>query len=59
MLLNPVCLLVYAIASWKFFEDRITFEEMMLLNFFGKAYVDYQRRVGTGLPFIRGYRVDL
>lgn len=59
MLLNPVCLVVYAIASWKFFEDRITFEELTLLDFFGDDYVDYQRRVGTGLPFIRGYRIKL
>ena len=31
----------------------------MLLNFFGDDYVAYQKRVGTGLPFIDGYRVSL
>jgi protein-S-isoprenylcysteine O-methyltransferase len=48
-------MVLYAIASWKFFDERITVEEETLLNFFGEAYVDYQKRVGTGLPFIRGY----
>lgn len=58
VLANPVCACVYTAVSWKFFKDRIGVEEIMLLNFFGQEYVDYQRLVGTGLPGIRGYVVD-
>jgi protein-S-isoprenylcysteine O-methyltransferase len=56
ILCNPLCLVAYAIVSWKFFNERIYEEEIALLNFFGEDYLDYQRRVPTGLPFIYGYR---
>lgn len=59
ILQNPLCLLAYAVVSWKFIYDRILFEETTLLNFFGQDYVDYQKKVGTGLPFISGYKLDL
>lgn len=59
MLCNPVCAMAYAIVSWKFFKFRIMDEEVALLNFFGEEYLDYQKRVGTGLPFISGYRAEL
>lgn len=59
ILQNPFCFLAYMVASWKFFHDRILIEEITLLNFFGVEYVDYQKRVGTGLPFISGYKVNL
>ncbi|XP_031574460.1 protein-S-isoprenylcysteine O-methyltransferase-like [Actinia tenebrosa] len=55
---NPICLVVYAWASWNFFKERIEVEEVTLLNFFQQEYVDYQKRVGTGLPFIKGYLVS-
>ncbi|KAK3104950.1 hypothetical protein FSP39_013901 [Pinctada imbricata] len=55
ILFNPVCIVVYTLVSWRFFRARIYEEEIYLLNFFGEDYVDYQRRVGTGLPFIHGY----
>lgn len=54
LLCNPICLLAYSVISWQFFRDRIEREELRLITFF-KDYVDYQRRVGTGLPFISGY----
>ncbi|XP_050070723.1 protein-S-isoprenylcysteine O-methyltransferase [Anopheles maculipalpis] len=57
-LANPVCFVIYAIASWKFFHDRILMEEITLLNFFGEEYIQYQERVPSGLPFIRGFRVE-
>ncbi|KZC14593.1 PREDICTED: protein-S-isoprenylcysteine O-methyltransferase [Dufourea novaeangliae] len=59
ILQNPFCLLAYAAASWRFFHDRILIEEITLLNFFGQDYVEYQKRVGTGLPFIPGYKLNL
>lgn len=59
VLANPVCFVIYTIASWKFFHDRIFMEEITLLNFFGEEYYKYQQRVPTGLPFIRGFKVEL
>ena len=57
VLCNPVCVVLYALVSWKFFTDRIEAEEYYLLNFFGSSYLEYQKRVPTGLPFIKGFRV--
>ena len=57
LLANPVCTIGYTMASWKFFNERIEYEELNLISFFGQDYIDYQRRVGTGLPFIEGYVV--
>jgi len=55
ILCNPICGVAYAFVSWKFFSERVVNEEYMLISFFGRDYVEYQRRVPTGLPFIRGY----
>ena len=54
ILVNPVCLVAYALASWSFFKIRIEEEEVTLVNFFGKEYVDYKTCVPSGLPFING-----
>ena len=58
ILWNPLCVVAYAAASWKFFSERIYTEEMTLIKFFGSRYTDYQQVVGTGLPFIYGYTVS-
>ncbi|KAF7269411.1 isoprenylcysteine carboxylmethyltransferase ste14 [Rhynchophorus ferrugineus] len=55
LLLNPICIPAYAIVSWIFFNSRISTEEEMLLKFFNQQYVNYQKKVGTGLPFIKGF----
>ena len=55
--MNPICVVAYALASWKFFHDRIETEEITLIKFFGAQYIEYQQKVGTGLPFIHGYTV--
>ena len=55
ILCNPLCLVAYTIVSWRFFNERVFEEEITLLNFFGEEYVNYQKKVGTGLPFINGY----
>lgn len=52
---NPICFVLYALSSWKFFKARITYEEFHLLKFFGKEYSLYQKQVSTGIPFISGY----
>ncbi|KAI4497457.1 hypothetical protein M0802_007468 [Mischocyttarus mexicanus] len=59
VLQNPITTLGYIISSWKFFHDRILIEELMLQNFFGNAYIEYQNKVSTGLPFITGSKINL
>lgn len=59
MLCNPFCCVAYALVSWKFFNGRIIEEEIALIHFFGEDYVEYKKNVGTGLPFIEGYKMNL
>lgn len=56
ILANPICFILYTIASWLFFRERIHTEEITLLNFFGNEYVQYQQTTKTGLPCIDGYK---
>jgi protein-S-isoprenylcysteine O-methyltransferase len=56
LLANPICIIGYTLASWKFFHSRILYEEYYLIKFFGQQYIDYQARVSIGIPFIKGYR---
>ncbi|KAL0102150.1 hypothetical protein PUN28_018584 [Cardiocondyla obscurior] len=58
ILQNPLCFVAYTFTSWNFFRDRVRIEEITLLNFFGEDYVEYQKKVGTGLPFISGYEIN-
>ncbi|XP_055383647.1 protein-S-isoprenylcysteine O-methyltransferase [Condylostylus longicornis] len=58
ILCNPICTILYTIVSWKFFSERIYIEEITLINFFGKQYFDYQKKVGIGIPFIKGYQLE-
>lgn len=58
ILLNPICILIYTVVSWKFFHDRIYCEEYTLLNFFRNDYKTYQDTVPTGLPFIKGFILE-
>mmetsp|Transcript_40431 Transcript_40431/g.53219 ORF Transcript_40431/g.53219 Transcript_40431/m.53219 type:complete len:261 (+) Transcript_40431:69-851(+) len=51
LLVNPVCVVLYAVASWKFFKDRIPYEERMLCNFFAE-YPQYMKTTYIGIPFI-------
>lgn len=50
LLLNPVCTLGFAGASWLYFRRRIRFEEARLLQFFGAEYRDYMARTPTYIP---------
>jgi protein-S-isoprenylcysteine O-methyltransferase len=52
---NPVCAVGYALASWRFFADRIPFEEFTLCDFFGAEYVAYARRTFIGIPFVKQF----
>lgn len=58
LLCNPVCLVGYSAASWMFFKERIEDEEESLVLFFGEDYVEYKKRVRTGIPFVKGYPMD-
>ncbi|OAA66313.1 protein-S-isoprenylcysteine O-methyltransferase [Cordyceps fumosorosea ARSEF 2679] len=49
---NVVCFFVYAVVLWTFFSRRVRVEEAKLVEFFGDDYVQYRKRVGTGMPFI-------
>ncbi|KAJ7781127.1 protein-s-isoprenylcysteine O-methyltransferase [Mycena metata] len=52
VLCNPVSLVLYAGAMWRFFYYRTRAEERALVSFFGDEYVRYRKRVGTMIPFV-------
>ena len=54
LLCNPVCFIGYIFAVRVFYAERIVIEEFHLIRFFGRRYIEYQKQVPTGLPFIRG-----
>lgn len=55
LLCNPVCAVLYTLASWQFFAARIPFEEHSLIRFYKSAYVNYSKSTWIGIPFIRSY----
>ncbi|XP_029818225.1 protein-S-isoprenylcysteine O-methyltransferase [Manacus vitellinus] len=59
LLCNPICVVGYALASWRFFRERIEEEEITLIHFFGEEYLEYKRKVPSGLPFIKGVKLEL
>lgn len=59
LLCNPICMVGYTLASWRFFRERIEEEEITLIHFFGEEYLEYKRKVPSGLPFIKGVKVEL
>ncbi|NXA40272.1 ICMT methyltransferase, partial [Eudromia elegans] len=59
LLCNPVCAVGYTLVSWRFFRERVEEEEITLIHFFGEEYLEYKKRVPSGLPFIRGVKVEL
>jgi len=54
-LCNPVCTVVFAFSSFKFFADRIPVEEFTLKQLFGAEYELYRLQVPfSGIPFVDG-----
>lgn len=51
-LLNPICLILYTLASWRFFKDRIPYEESLLLQCYGEDYLNYMKKTIIGIPLI-------
>lgn len=52
MLCNPISTIGFGIVVWRFFADRIPYEEYFLRQFFGSRYEEYMRRVPSGVPFV-------
>jgi len=46
---NVFCGMAYSIVLWMFFRDRIIKEERSLVEFFGKDYINYKQKTGTGI----------
>ncbi|RVW51434.1 Protein-S-isoprenylcysteine O-methyltransferase B [Vitis vinifera] len=51
--LQSISTIAFAVVVWKFFADRIPYEEHFLRQFFGSQYVEYARHVPSGVPFIK------
>lgn len=54
LLANPICTILYTVATWSFFKSRILYEEFHLIKFFGKEYQKYQAKVWSGIPLVKG-----
>mmetsp|Transcript_25788 Transcript_25788/g.60462 ORF Transcript_25788/g.60462 Transcript_25788/m.60462 type:complete len:322 (-) Transcript_25788:357-1322(-) len=52
VLRNPMSGLLFALAGWKFFSQRIPYEERSLIRLFGDQYYDYISQSYVGIPFI-------
>lgn len=52
---NPICVVLFTLASWRFFRVRIEYEEDLLASddFFGKDYTRYKNQTPTFIPFIQ------
>jgi len=48
---NPVCLLLFSLALWKFFRSRIRIEEELLSEKYGEQYASYKRAVSSVFDF--------
>ncbi|RAL47702.1 hypothetical protein DM860_012327 [Cuscuta australis] len=53
MLCNPVSTVAFAGVVWRFFYERIPYEEFFLRQFFGAQYEDYAKGVPSGVPFVK------
>ncbi|KAF9281614.1 hypothetical protein BGZ68_006528 [Mortierella alpina] len=53
MMMNPVCFIGFAVVLFRFFSERIQYEEQLLTRFFGQDYRNYKARTSTGIPMIK------
>ena len=58
MLVNPISIVGFTFASYLFFKDRIPYEEELLVDFFGQAYIKYALKTPIWMPFIESYIRD-
>jgi len=52
LLMNPFSFIGYLIVLYRFFRDRISYEEGLLVDFFGKEYVEYRKTAKVYIPGI-------
>jgi len=52
LLMNPISLIGYAVVLYRFFRDRISHEEKLLVDFFGNDYVEYRKTSKVYIPGI-------
>jgi len=52
LLTNPLCTVLFVYVAWRFFANRIPYEEALLVQFFGGEYVRYREATPTWLPYI-------
>ncbi|KAK1390227.1 Protein-S-isoprenylcysteine O-methyltransferase [Heracleum sosnowskyi] len=52
MLCNPISTVLFALVVWRFFSQRIPYEEYFLRQFFGSRYDAYAHQVPSGIPFV-------
>lgn len=57
ILCNPVCVLAYTFAAWRFFSQRIPYEEATLCSFYPNEYEAYMARTWIGIPFLSGLKL--
>ena len=50
---NRISTVVLLLIAWRFFQQRIAYEDALLQQMFGRAYARYWRRTPSGLPGIR------
>ena len=55
MLSNFVCAILWYLAAYLFFQNRIPNEEYFLIQFFGEEYVEYAKATPIGIPFVKGF----
>ncbi|XP_073275563.1 protein-S-isoprenylcysteine O-methyltransferase A-like isoform X1 [Primulina huaijiensis] len=53
MVCNPLSTLAFACVVWRFFQQRIPYEEFFLRQFFGLEYEEYTDQTFSGIPFIK------
>ena len=49
-MLNFISIIGFAITLWHFFNDRIKYEERLLIKFFGNEYINYKNTVPILIP---------
>lgn len=49
---NSICAIIFTFLVWKFMSERVTIEDALLHEFFGKEWRLYQSKTWSGIPFI-------
>jgi protein-S-isoprenylcysteine O-methyltransferase len=52
LLMNPISVVGYAVVLFRFFKERISYEENLLVDFFGNEYIEYRKTAKVYIPGI-------